>query len=49
MGARASLDIQKRRQEAPGDTGRFDELVALLRETEEWRYVERETHVRLAR
>src|SRR5262249_24036205 len=32
-----------------GDEGRFDELVARLRATEEWRYVEREVEVRLAR
>jgi hypothetical protein len=31
------------------DEGAFDELVASLRETEEWRYVEREVDVRLAR
>jgi len=31
------------------DEGRFDELVARLRATEEWRYVEREVDVRLAR
>ncbi len=32
---------------APSDSSRFDELVAALRETEEWRYVEREIEVRL--
>ncbi|HVZ71058.1 MAG TPA: chlorite dismutase family protein [Polyangia bacterium] len=31
------------------DEARFDELVGRLRETEEWRYVEREVDVRLAR
>jgi chlorite dismutase len=31
------------------DEGRFDDLVARLRATEEWRYVEREVDVRLAR
>jgi chlorite dismutase len=31
------------------DEGRFDELLARLRATEEWRYVEREVDVRLAR
>jgi chlorite dismutase len=34
---------------AAADEGRFDELVARLRATEEWRYVEREVDVRLAR
>lgn len=32
---------------APSDTSSFDELVAALRETEEWRYVEREVEIRL--
>ena len=32
---------------APSDTASFDELVAALRETEEWRYVEREVEIRL--
>lgn len=31
------------------DEGRFDELVARLRETEEWKYVEREVDVRVVR
>jgi chlorite dismutase len=31
------------------DEPRFDELVAALRETEEWRYVEREVEVRVSR
>ena len=31
------------------DEGRFDELLARLRETEEWTYVEREIDVRVAR
>jgi chlorite dismutase len=31
------------------DEGRFDELVGRLRETEEWKYVEREVDVRVAR
>jgi chlorite dismutase len=31
------------------DEGAFDDLVASLRDTEEWRYVEREVEVRLAR
>lgn len=31
------------------DEGRFDELVARLRETEEWKYVEREVDVRVER
>ena len=34
---------------APADGGRFEELVARLRETEEWTYVEREVDIRLAR
>jgi chlorite dismutase len=34
---------------APADEGRFDELVARLRATEEWKYVEREVDVRLSR
>jgi len=34
---------------APGDSAAFEELVRRLRETEEWRYVEREVDVRLAR
>lgn len=32
---------------APADAGAFDELLGLLRETEEWRYVDREVEVRL--
>jgi chlorite dismutase len=31
------------------DEGRFDELVGRLRETEEWKYVEREVDVRVTR
>jgi hypothetical protein len=31
------------------DEGRFDELLARLRATEEWRYVEREVDVRVIR
>jgi len=34
---------------APADVGRFDELVARLRATVEWKYVEREVDVRLSR
>jgi chlorite dismutase len=34
---------------AASDEGRFDDLVARLRETEEWRYVEREVDLRLER
>jgi hypothetical protein len=34
---------------APRDEGLFDELLAMLRATEEWRYVEREVELRLAR
>jgi len=34
---------------AETDAGAFDELVGRLRETEEWRYVDREVEVRLAR
>jgi chlorite dismutase len=34
---------------APADAGAFDDLVAALRGTEEWKYVEREVDVRLAR
>jgi chlorite dismutase len=34
---------------APADAAAFEELVAALRATEEWRYVEREVDVRLAR
>jgi len=33
---------------APGDERRFDELLARLRSSEEWRYVERELDIRLA-
>ena len=32
---------------APDDAGAFEELVAMLRATEEWRYVEREVDLRL--
>lgn len=32
---------------APEDVPRFDELLAMLRTTEEWQYVDREVHVRL--
>ena len=31
------------------DAGRFDELLAALRNTEEWRYVEREVEIRVSR
>lgn len=34
---------------APENASRFDELLALMRATEEWRYVEREVHVRVLR
>ena len=34
---------------APADKAAFDELVAMLRATEEWNYVEREVDVRLSR
>jgi chlorite dismutase len=34
---------------APADTAAFEELVALLRATEEWRYVMREIDLRLIR
>jgi chlorite dismutase len=34
---------------APEHEGRFDDLVAALRETEEWKYVEREVDVRVER
>lgn len=34
---------------APADAGLFEELVGRLRETEEWRYVEREVDIRLVR
>ncbi len=34
---------------APEDEGAFDELLAALRETEEWRYVVREVEVRVVR
>jgi len=34
---------------APGDGPAFDELTRLLRETEEWTYVEREVEIRLTR
>jgi chlorite dismutase len=34
---------------APADRAAFDELVAKLRGTEEWRYVDREVEVRLTR
>ena len=34
---------------APSDAGAFEELVGRLRETEEWRYVEREIDIRVAR
>jgi len=34
---------------APAAAGAFDELVGRLRETEEWRYVDREVEVRLRR
>jgi hypothetical protein len=34
---------------APEHTAAFEELVQLLRDTEEWAYVERETDLRLAR
>jgi chlorite dismutase len=33
---------------APENAGAFEELVGILRETEEWQYVEREVDVRLA-
>jgi hypothetical protein len=34
---------------APADSAAFEELVARLRQTEEWRYVDREVDVRLSR
>jgi chlorite dismutase len=34
---------------AEGDAGAFDELVGRLRETEEWRYVDREVEIRVRR
>ena len=34
---------------APQDTGAFEELVARLRATREWRYVDREVDIRLTR
>ena len=34
---------------APTDAARFDDLVGILRETEEWRYVTREVDLRLTR
>jgi chlorite dismutase len=34
---------------APADAPAFEELTALLRATEEWRYVEREVDIRLSR
>src|SRR5262252_2173252 len=34
---------------APEDAGAFDELVRRLRQTEEWRYVDREIDIRLTR
>jgi chlorite dismutase len=34
---------------APSDEARFDELVAMLRATEEWAYVDREIDIRLER
>lgn len=34
---------------APGDAAGFDELLASLRETPEWRYVDREIEIRLER
>ena len=34
---------------APGDASAFEELVAELRATEEWKFVEREVDIRLAR
>jgi chlorite dismutase len=34
---------------APADEGAFDDLLAALRETEEWRYVVREVEVRVVR
>jgi hypothetical protein len=34
---------------APGDTAAFDDLLAALRATEEWSYVEREVDIRLTR
>jgi len=34
---------------APADAAAFEELVARLRQTEEWRYVDREVDIRLSR
>ncbi|GAB7533904.1 chlorite dismutase family protein [Burkholderia sp. 3C] len=34
---------------APAERARFDDLLAALRETEEWKYVDRETEIRLER
>lgn len=34
---------------APGDSGAFDDLLAFLRASEEWKYVDREVDIRLIR
>jgi len=34
---------------APGDADRFEELVQMLRASDEWTFIEREVDVRLAR
>ena len=42
------LSIEALRGEsAPEDAPRFDELLAMLRATEEWTYVDREVDIRL--
>jgi hypothetical protein len=34
---------------APSDEAQFDELIAMLRATEEWAYIDREIDIRLER
>jgi chlorite dismutase len=49
LGAAEPFDFITWFEFAPSDTSAFDNLVAELRETEEWNYVEREVDIRLLR
>lgn len=49
LGSEEPFDFLTWFEYAPADSAAFDELVAALRETEEWTYVEREIDLRLIR
>ncbi|MFN2460758.1 MAG: chlorite dismutase family protein [Candidatus Velthaea sp.] len=49
LGSEEPFDFLTWFEYAPSDNAAFDELVAALRETEEWTYVDREIDIRLIR